>query len=161
MRREQRAFSLIELIIVVAIILVMATIAIPNFLRSRMVANQASAIQSLRVMNTAEVNYSSTYGKGYSPNLGQLGPPPSGTPVSGSSADLIDSVLASGVKSGYVFIYTPSHPDMNGSYQGFTINANPTQPGMTGTDYYYTDQTLLIRANTTGPATASDTPVAQ
>ena len=66
MRHEQRGFSLIELLIVVAIILIIAAIAIPNFLRSRVAANQASAIESIRVISTAEVTYASTYGTGFS-----------------------------------------------------------------------------------------------
>ena len=75
MRHDQRGFSLIELLIVVAIILIIAAIAIPNFLRSRIAANQASAIESLRVISTAEVTYSTTYGTGFSTSLSALGPP--------------------------------------------------------------------------------------
>ncbi len=161
MKSNPRGFSLIELLMVVAIILVIAAIAIPNFLRSRAAANQASAIQSLRVIDTAEVNYYSTYGRGYSATFAQLGPPPSGTPATATAADLIDAVLVTGVKSGYAFTYTPNNPDSYGFYQGFKVNANPVQPGMSGTDYYFSDQTLIIRGSTTGTATASDSPVAQ
>ena len=63
--KNQKGFSLIELLIVVAIILIIAAIAIPNLLRSRMSANEASAVNSLRSINTAEVTFSSTYGVGY------------------------------------------------------------------------------------------------
>src|SRR6266704_1418497 len=94
MRNKQKGFSLIELLIVVAIILIIAAIAIPNLLRSKMAANEASAVGSLRTLNTSAVAYSTTYGN-YPPTLASLGP--SATPSS-SAADLIDSVLAAGIK---------------------------------------------------------------
>lgn len=161
MRPNNRGFSLIELLIVVAIILIIAAIAIPSLLRSRIAANQASAVQSCRVINSAQVAYSTSYGQGFSSTLLQLGPPSNGTQVSTSAAGLIDSVLAGGVKSGYSLTYVPTAPDANGQYQGYIVNANPTQPGVTGTSYYFTDQTYVVRANPTGPATASDSAVAQ
>src|SRR5262245_50916594 len=107
MKRRQRGFSLIELLIVVAIILIIAAIAIPNLLRSKMSANEASAVGSLRTLNTACITYSTLYG-GYPPALGNLGP---GTPATSAAADLIDSVLSSGTKSGYIFTYTAGATD--------------------------------------------------
>ena len=161
MRRDSRGFSLIELLIVVAIILIIAAIAIPNLLRSRIAANQASAIGSMRVINTAEVTYYSSFGQGYSTTLVKLGPPASGTVTDAAAAGLIDSVLASGIKSGYTFAYVPGLIDGTGRAQGFILNGAPTQVGTTGSAYYFTDQTYVIRGTTSGPATASDSPVAQ
>src|SRR5271169_1222464 len=101
-RGKQKGFSLIELLIVVAIILIIAAIAIPNLLRSKMAANEASAVGSLRTLNTSSVEYSISYGN-YPPNLGALGG--TGT-ASSTAAGLIDSVLSTGTKSGYTFTYT-------------------------------------------------------
>jgi len=159
MRSSQRGFSLIELLIVVAIILIIAAIAIPDLLRSRMAANQSSAVASCRMINTAEVTYAANYGIGFTSTLLQLGPPASG-PVSESAAGLIDSVLANGVKSGYSFAYVPTNPDARGFYNGYNVSTGPTQVGVTGTTYYFTDQTYVIRANPSGPASAADSPVA-
>jgi len=160
LRDSQRGFSLIELLIVVVVILVIAAIAIPNFMRSRIAANQASAVQSLRVIGGCEVTYSTTYGTGFSATLTQLGPPPGGGPVSTSAAGLLDDLLAAGVKSGYSFVYTPTNQDSSGKYYGYALQANPTVFGQTGNTYYYTDETHVIRANASTAATSTDSPVA-
>src|ERR1700687_630757 len=108
MRNKQKGFSLIELLIVVAIILIIAAIAIPNLLRSKMAANEASAVASLRTYNTSIVAYQTTYATDPSTNLGQLGPAASGVAPSSASADLVDSLLGAAApsKSGYTFSYT-------------------------------------------------------
>ncbi|MBZ5566186.1 MAG: prepilin-type N-terminal cleavage/methylation domain-containing protein [Acidobacteriia bacterium] len=160
MRFDRRGFSLVELLVVVSIILIIAAIAIPNLMRSRMSANQASTVESLRVINTSEVAYSVTY-TGYSPSLAALGPPPPGAAVTAAKAGLIDQQLAGGLKSGYIFTYTPTQLDANGQYRGYTINANPSQYNVTGVNYYYTDQSHVIRQNATQPASATDEAVAQ
>ncbi len=105
--RSNAGFSLIELLIVVAVILIIAAIAIPNFIRSKMMANEAAAVQNSRNVTTAEVVYSTTYGIGFSPNLTSLSG--NSAVVDQNNAGLIDSVLAAGAKSGYSFTY--SHPD--------------------------------------------------
>jgi prepilin-type N-terminal cleavage/methylation domain-containing protein len=157
MKRDSQGFSLIELLIVVAIILIIAAIAIPNLLQSKMAANQASAVGALRTINTVEIEYSSTYNQGFTSTLAQLGPPASGNATS-ATAGLVDSVLAAGDKSGYSFIYAASAA-VNGSTPNYTINANPITVGTTGQNYYYTDATDVIRQNTSTNSSASDSPI--
>ncbi len=161
MPHDERAFTLIELLIVVAIILIIASIAIPNLMRSRAAANHASAIGSMRTINTSEVIYATTFGRGYSPLLVSLGPPMAGSQASASAAGLLDAVLAAGAKSGYTFTYTAVNPDPSGRYQGYTLNGNPSLPGSTGSFYYYSDQTTQIHGSLTGVATAADSTIAE
>jgi len=154
MRRKHQGFSLIELLIVVAIILIIAAIAIPNLIRSKMSANEASAVASIRSINTACVSYSTTYGLGYPTNLSNLGPVPAGANATSDSADLIDSVLAAGSKSGYSFTYAQGN-----SGATYSLTAQPTVPNTTGTRYFYTDQTGVIRQNVGAPADPSSSPL--
>jgi prepilin-type N-terminal cleavage/methylation domain-containing protein len=160
MPRREDGFSLLELLIVVAIILIIAAIAIPSLIRSRIAANQASTIQSLRVLGTSEVTYAAIFGNGYSASLTALGPPSPGALPSASAADLVDDLLASGAKSGYTFTYSPTLLDSTGRYNGFTILANPIQPGISGVDFFYEDETHVIRMNATAPAGSTDSFVA-
>lgn len=161
MPRRDQAFSLIELLIVVAIILIIAAIAVPSLLRSKIAANQASAIESLRVIGTSEVTYAAIYGTGYSTTLAQMGPVQPGAVATASAAGLIDDLLANGSKSGYSFTYTPTLLDTTGRYNGYIVLANPVIAGTTGVDFYYEDETHLIRMNTTAPAGSTDSLVAE
>jgi len=150
--RRHKGFSLIELLIVVAIILIIAAIAIPNLLRSRISANEASAISSMRAINTAQTTYAISYPTiGYSDNLTKLALPPPGTPVSAAAAGLIDWVLGCAAqpcrKSGYDFqitgaVGTPVH-----TYQ---ILAVPASPGQTGVRGFCSDQLTQVRADPAG-----------
>ena len=149
MRRKQKGFSLIELLIVVAIILIIAAIAIPNLLRSKIAANQASAVASLRTLNTSAVLFNTNYGL-YPTGLPSMAP---SSAASSTAADLIDSVLATGTKSGYSFVWSGG---TNGTY---SITAQPVTLNTTGTIYYYTDQTLVIRSNPSAAATSGDLPI--
>ncbi len=159
MRHRNAGFSLIELLIVVAIILIIAAIAIPNLLRSRIAANQASAVASCRGISSSELTYMNMYDQGYAASLAALGPPAAGTLPTPAAADLIDSSLAGGVKSGYAFTYTPGEQDSQGRYQAYTVNANPADPGITGTLYFFTDASNVIRFNATSVASSSDSPI--
>ena len=159
MDKSSKGFSLIELLIVVAIILIIAAIAIPNLLRSRIAANQASAVGSLRTLNTAEVTYSSTFNVGFSVDMASLAPPSGTANPTSTAAGLIDSVLALGSKSGYSFTYSPGASDSTGRLNTYSITAVPITSS-TGTNFYYTDQSGVIRQNSTTTAASTDSPIA-
>ncbi len=150
-----RGFSLIELLIVVAIILIIAAISIPNLLGSKMRAAEASAVGSLRTINAACIHYSTTWSTGYPVSLANLGP---SSPPTASAADLLNSVLAGGTKSGYLFTYVSGAP-VGGKILTYTVTAAPVVPNRTGQRYFFTDQSGVIRADTAGAATAASTPI--
>jgi prepilin-type N-terminal cleavage/methylation domain-containing protein len=144
--KKQKGFSLIELLIVVAIILIIAAIAIPNLMRSKMAANESSAVGSLRTINTAMVTYSNNYPTvGFAGTIGALGGPAAAcataTGASSTQGCLIDATLAGGTKSGYVFTATGGGGTPMVSY---TSTAAPQSPGVTGQRYFCSDQSGVI-----------------
>ena len=135
---RSRGFSLIELLIVIAIILIIATIALPKLNRARMYAQETAAIKHVQTIHTAQTQYFSQFGR-FAANLAELGPAASGAP-NASAADLIPGDLAAGEKGGYKYILA-ANPS------GYTINANPVAYNSTGSRTFFSDQSLVIREN--------------
>jgi type IV pilus assembly protein PilA len=155
MRNREKGFSLIELLVVVAIIMVIVAMAIPKLMPIRMSANETSAVVSLQTINTSCVTYQTFYG-GFPPSLASMGP---GSSSSSTSADLIDSTLASGEKSGYHFTFSAGSKDGSGHVNVYSITAEPVNPGVTGQKSFYTDQSAVVRQNSSGPADATSPPI--
>ena len=144
-RKTQEGFSLIELLIVVTIIMIIAAIAIPNLMRSKIQANEAAAVETLRTLETSAVMYSTTYG-GFPHAISDMGPAGGNANMTSTAADLIDVVLASGVKSGYKFTYVVESSDMAGNVLSYAVTATPVTPGTTGQRSFYVDPSGTIRA---------------
>ncbi len=126
--RRRRGFSLIELLIVIAIILIIITFALPKMTRARMYAQETAAIAAIRTIHTAQVQYYSQFGR-YATSLTELGPPTSGNANIGA-ADLVDATLAAGLKQGYKFVVA-------GLQGGYTISAIPEPYGTSGSRTFF------------------------
>src|SRR6059058_4911397 len=151
--KKQQGFSLIELLIVVAIILIIAAIAIPNLLRSKIAANESSAVGSVRTIGTAEVTYSSSWGSGYSVDLKSLGGAPPCINAVATAACLIDPLLsvAPYTKSGYAF--NAAGTLLVGTvYNGFEVAAWPNTVQTTGVRGFCDDQTGVLKFISPSPA---------
>jgi type IV pilus assembly protein PilA len=152
--RRAKGFSLIELLIVVAIILVIAAIAVPSFLRSRITANESAAVAALRTLNTAQISYNSAYPTvGFASTLTSL----SGTscnPPSSGGACLIDTVLASGQRSGYNFTLTNVSGTPNSTYN---FIGSPILWNYSGIRYFCSYGDAVVRVSTTAITTCDNT----
>jgi type IV pilus assembly protein PilA len=135
-------------------ILIIAAIAIPNLLRAKMAANEASAVGSIRTINTACVTYATEH-KSFPLYLANLGP---GAQAGASASNLIDQALASGQKSGYVFRYEPGS-EQNGAIISYEVHADPVTPEATGVRHFFTDQTGIIRYSLHTPANPESPPL--
>lgn len=163
-RSGNRGFTLIELLIVIAIILIIAAIAIPNFLRSRMAANQAAAVESVRTITTASVVYSTTWENGYPPSLAALGGPQAA--ASCDQASLVDEIITTtpNTKSGYVFHYTGEDGNVSNSpadcgtpgFNGYLVATTPQSIGETGLNSYCSYTPAVIHYDITGSSITSE-----
>ena len=155
--KPQIGFTLIELLIVVALILIIAAITVPSLTGAKIQANEASALASIRAINTAEVSYQATYG-GFAETLANLGGAEPCT-KSASTACLLDQSLVGGVKSGYNFVAVGGNP-ANGMKTSYVVGAAPVVFDRTGKRLFCSTDKNVLRAdlNAGGSTTPPDGP---
>ena len=141
-------FTLIEIMVVVAIVSMLAAISISMMMRSRVTTNEAVAISSCKtIVSACQSYFTSSIPRSYPPNLAILGA------AGPTGPSYIDTSLASGVRGGYVYTYSLTSP------ASFIVNADPQFLGRTGVRYFYTDETGRITAREGGQAGPGDAPV--
>jgi type IV pilus assembly protein PilA len=138
-RSRRSGFSLIELLIVVAIIMIILAVAVPQYNKAIMSGKEMAAIQQIKTLQTAQTQYMSQFGR-FATSLAELGPAAAGAPEGPSAAGLIPQSLASGSNTGYTFTLS-TQPS------GFAVVAVPNTFGTTGRKTFYSDQTGIIREN--------------
>ena len=163
-RNRKTGFSLIELLMVAALLMIIMALTVPNLIRARYKANETSAVASLKIIYGAENRYAATFNS-FSPNLSSLGPPAAGAAPDNTAADFVDVVLAGRVagapaqflKAGYRFVYIPlgAYP----AVRQYSISADPVSRGSTGERSFWMDQSGVVRYNSTASATVADEPV--
>jgi type IV pilus assembly protein PilA len=145
--RRLRGFSLIELLIVIAIILVIAAIAVPKYNQVQMNAREMAVIREVTAVHQAQTQYYSQFGK-FAENLAQLGPAAGGQAASPAAADILSASLAGGEKNGYRYTVQVTK-------EGYSVTAIPLAYGNTGRRTFFSDQSMVIRHNWSAePATA-------
>jgi len=148
-RQRRRGFSLIELLIVIAIILIIITIAVPKYNQTQMYMRETAAVKAIQTIHQVEVQYQSQYGR-FATSLAELGPPQSGNPGP-AAADLIQRDLAEGEKTGY-------KSSVTGTQGGYIVQAQPMTYGSSGRKSFYSDQSMVIRENDGPEPTTASSP---
>jgi type II secretory pathway pseudopilin PulG len=138
--------------------MIIAAIAIPNLLRARIAANEATAVSSVRVISTACTTYESIY-KQYPPSLASLGPPSAGGSDSSIAANLIDAGLATGRRHGYVFSYAPVSGRYGSAANQYVLSADPITQNTTGIRHFFVDESGVIRVEKRGSASRDSPPI--
>lgn len=148
--QKQGGFSLIELLIVVAIILIIAAIAIPTLTRARVAADESSAAGSVRSINTAEISYNAAYpATGFTTTLSQLGSPLGTCTPSTANGCFIDSTLSTGTKSGYIFATGTGSCGTSAPVSCYSVVATPQFPAYTGAHYFCSFEDGVVRSSST------------